>query len=491
MNPSKLDNIELVKPMYTTYTGEASSLAVMRDLDSFFIPHVGQIPAVQRFFKGCRKFFFACGRKYGKTEIILFFLFLSALTTPNGAYYYIAPFAKQAREIIWASNRLQNFLPAKLRDKYIIKINHSEMRIWFKNGSFIKLDGADNFSGYDGITPHGIVYDEFRDHHPEFHNRMDPNLAVHNAWLLIVGSIDKKPKSNYWKMHDLWVDDPNAMVVNLPSWSNPHISKRWLREKRLELIKSNQEDVWLSEYAAKRCKGGARFVFYPLMTSKNTAVLYSDMVIEMNKRRKFLRYQVICDPAGASTFGVIIRAYDPWTKQIWVLDEIYEQRQTHMTAKQLWIQICEVVERNSLEKYSDKFEYIYDEAETWFANEMVQEYGVNFLPSWKSSRSINEGISLMKEQLRDNLVKISASCKNLMDEMENFMVNDKAKFEGADHLIDCMRYGDNHAMMSTKEETREEKEEKEYRELPMRYSKDYDPEVDDDDINDTLNSMIA
>lgn len=128
--------------------------------------------------------FCECGRKFGKTELEAYFLWRNALTFPVAGlgHYFFAPEQKQAKEIVWASGRLQTFGP----QEYIEDINNSEMRIRFTNKSFIKVDGSDNFNSYRGLSDVGSsVYDEFRDFRPEFHKAYKANLAVHKAQLLI------------------------------------------------------------------------------------------------------------------------------------------------------------------------------------------------------------------------------------------------------------------------------------------------------------------
>jgi hypothetical protein len=164
-------------------TVEARQLAkIIGDLNARWTPHPTQQLVLNALFRDLAPVVFnESGRKWGKTDLICYFLWRRALTIPGG-HYYFAPEQKQAKEILWASNRLQTFGPAGYIDG---KPNETEMRIWLTNGSFIKVDGSDNFNAYRGIEPHSAVYDEFRDFRPEFHKVMGPNLAPHEAQLLI------------------------------------------------------------------------------------------------------------------------------------------------------------------------------------------------------------------------------------------------------------------------------------------------------------------
>jgi len=162
--------------------GALALARTIADLNACWEPHFAQQTVLNAIFRDHYPVVFnEWGRKGGKTDLISYFLWRKALTIPGG-HYYFAPEQKQAKEIIWVSGRLQAFGPQEYLDG---RPNETEMRIWFKNGSFIKVDGSDNFNAHRGTEPHSAVYDEFRDFRPEFHKVMGPNLSVYLAQLLI------------------------------------------------------------------------------------------------------------------------------------------------------------------------------------------------------------------------------------------------------------------------------------------------------------------
>ena len=162
---------------------------ILQDLHSCWFPHDGQVLIGKDLFYGqAKRVFVECVRKFGKTDDSVYTLNRFAAMTPNSHYYYIAPTLKQGGELVWENGRLPNFFKGALKDKYVHRVYEQDMRVVFKNGSFIKVDGAENYEAYRGINPHGIVYDEFKDHDERFHDAMEPNLAPHDAWLLILGT---------------------------------------------------------------------------------------------------------------------------------------------------------------------------------------------------------------------------------------------------------------------------------------------------------------
>ena len=152
-------------------------------------PHPAQVELGRALLSGgFLDVFGQCGRNFGKTELVGYLTWRYAFTFPRSENYYFAPYMKQAREIMWASRRIQDFGPKD----WIESINNTEMRITFKNGSFIKLDGSDNVDAYRGVKPKGLtIYDEFKDFRPEFHEAYDPNRAAFNSPLLIIGKIGR------------------------------------------------------------------------------------------------------------------------------------------------------------------------------------------------------------------------------------------------------------------------------------------------------------
>lgn len=416
--------------------------------------HKGQRKGVWAVFTKKRRItMIDCGRKWGKTEFCLYVLFRWAMFNQNGQYYYIAPFQKQAREILW--RRAQAFLP----QEHIAKINHSEMRITLTNGAFIKLDGADNFEAYRGITPDGLVYDEFKDHRSEFHAAMDPNLAVRDAQLLVVGTppeeqevpLDKNDDDDYEGKHpydlmkEICQTDPDCDYFNMPSWVNPSISRDWLKWKKAQLIARGDEAEWYREYEAKRVSGGRDNIF-PMFDRRH--VVEHDILVDRISR-DFTKLQWFCvaDPGSSTCFGVLFGAHHPYSNDLYILDEIYERKLENTSTSKIIPKIRairdDLLSLNPALKYKkDLWNNVYDEAATWFYNEAAQSFSEFFFPTNKAQNKKDEGLSLIKDQLRLGKVFISNRCRFLTWEVVNYKRDPKTRKipKENDHLIDCWRY---------------------------------------------------
>ncbi len=448
---------------------------VIGDLNRDWQPHPGQQLVLNALFLHLRKVVFVeCGRKWGKTEVILYFLWRMALTRPGG-YYHIFPEQKQAREVAWANQRLQTFGPRE----YVSGINNTDNRITLHNGSFIKLDGSDNFDSYRGIEPHGAVYDEFRDFRPEFHAAMGPNYSVYKAPLLICTT---PPQAMELEHYDAMQDDlvPGEALFNYPSWANPHFDRDWARGEKAKLYRRGNGDVWEREYGAKRVVGGSNSIF-PMFSRTRHVRKHEDVMAEVLRDRKKLVWQVVADPGTATRFGVLLRAINPYTKTVYHLDEIYEGDALETSTSRIMPRIAAMREElcPGWEPLGVDWEQIYDEAAAWFQAEAQASFNEGWTPTSKATKPKDAGLSLMKDQMIYGLFIVSDRCTNLIKEIEGYIKDKDGKIPKAnDHLLDCSRYGSVFAscdLSPTEEPAAPD---------PMGQRRAYTPEEDQRDASD-------
>lgn len=419
---------------------------VIADLNVRWTPHPTQQLVLRALFFHCYNLVFdECGRKWGKTEIMAYFLWRLALLLPGG-YYYFAPEQKQAKEIVWASNRIQQFGP----QQYVTGINNTEMRISIEGPfgkSFIKCDGSDNFDSHRGTEPHGLVYDEFRDFRPEFHSVMDPNRLPHKAPLLVCSTPPEEMKLDGYDNMKLGLE-LGKDLFNYPSWLNPYNDRDWLIKKKAELYAKGEGDKWEREYGAKRVPGGSNAIFPMFRRSGHGSQVrpHAEIMAEIMRDKRKLIWQVVCDPGTMSVFAVLFRAINPFTRVVYCLDEIYETNQKETSTSKIVPRIQAMKEELCPDWEAHKIEWdqVYDEAESWFCQEAENSFNETFIPTQKAHAPIDEGLSLIKDQLLHNKVVISDRCQSLCDEFEDFLKDPKTskpKKTCKDHIVDVFRYG--------------------------------------------------
>ncbi len=414
----------------------------IKGLHSRWEPNAGQQPVIDSiFFDGIRSAFVRCGRKWGKTEVAMYLLWRVAQSFPGMPCYYFTPQQNQARNIVWEDPRIKNFGPREWLKPGSRGISEGDMVLRFKNDSFIKIDGTDSFNKYRGPRYKIAVYDEYKDCDPRMRKAMRPNAAVYGGIDIFMGSPPEESNTDYEtldKEHQSGID-PTQKAFHAPSWHNPHVERKWLLDEKTRLYRRGDGHEWEREYGAKYVRGGANVIF-PMLDDKMKKP-HAEVMQMLYRDRKKLQWAWCADPAGATCFGVLFLAINPFTKQIYALDEIYETVQQEMTTKRIGTRIIQ--KRNELYDRASAWREIYDEAETWFLNEWIAnfEFENGLEPSNKAKNDKIDGLGLLKDILLEWKMVISDRCEKFWWELESYQKDKNGKIpKKNDHLIDPARY---------------------------------------------------
>ena len=433
-----------------------------------------------------------CGRKWGKTEMSIYTLYRWALTIPNGQFYYVAPYYNQASEIIWKPQRLQNFL-GKYKEKYIEDIHETDRRIIFKNGSFIKLVGADNFEAGRGFNPDGGVYDEFKDHDYRFHQGFSDNLLAKKAPLLIVGTPPETFDHFFVRTEEEFKRDPRGAYFKKPTHSNPYIDKEELELEKQSAIAKGEWSKYMREIEAEIVPGGANAIFPMLQIPRYDEVgnfigdslhvkNYKETYEYVSRNYKDWEFHACYDPGSSICFAVIFAAVNKFTREVVVLDEIYEKTKLKTTTRQIYPRAMTI-----MSQICDRVQWreTYDYAASWFQAEVQVEYKRALLPCVKDIKSKSDKLSVIKdfllEKIEDNrsMLTISNRCSNLISEMATYATDENDKIpKKNDHAIDALRYLFNAANLNTVPKQRRQKDEDR-----RIWTPEDDEEFEDENIN--------
>lgn len=430
---------------------------VIKDLHADWIPHETQVKVLHAiFYEGKRKIGIECGRKWGKTETVCYVLWRLSLLIANANNYYFGPTSTQAKELIWANNRIKGFGPAK----YLAgRPNETELRMRFTSGSFLKIAGSENYEAYRGVGPDVYVYDEYKDFHPLFHPAMEPNEGAKSkdgTLHLVVGTPpetdshpdDPQRRHPFYEMMDEIAVDPNGAYFNFTTYDNPHIDRKWIDGQRAKYIARGDEAGFMREYMAKRVKGGPGAIF-PMWDKGKFVVPHKQMLARMAKDKRNLSTFTVCDPGTETVFGVLFMAVNPYSREVFICGEIYAKSQVETSTSKIIPQIADKEKSLGWQDVTG----IYDEAEAWFANEASNSYGRGFLPTHKAWDKKANGLSLIKDQMLYSKVTISDNCPNLIWEIENYVKDRNGNIpKKGDHLIDCWRYGNAAAGLSLEDD---------------------------------------
>ena len=166
------------------------------------------------------------------------------------------------------------------------------------------------------------------------------------------------------------------------------------------------------------------------------------MMQEISRDRSKLEYYVVTDPGTTTCFAALFVALNPYTRKVYILDEIYETDQQYTSVSEMYPRIySKTQELYPGSDFEEDWMKCYDEAAAWFANEVMQQYGIYFIPTDKRHNKKENGLSLIKDQLIHDLIVVSDRCEKWWWEHEQYAKDDKGNLpKRNDHLIDCTRY---------------------------------------------------
>jgi hypothetical protein len=411
--------------------------------------HENQVRGLESLYVENKKLiFYPCGRKFGKSELAGYVLWRHALLNPHSLCYYIAPENTQGRKIMWDGQRFQRFMGEDTK-KYIDRISNLEMKVKLKNGSIIQIFGSENYAAANGLTPSIAVYDEFKVFHPRFHTEFDPNRAAKAAPLVIIGTMPTPGDKNIDEYNDLLhyaQENPKTCAVHVfTTWDNPinHLPDRKLAiETQIEILRARgEEDVVQREYYSKIIPGGSRAIF-PMLSKERHVHPHDDCFQEIKNDISKMEWFCVTDPGTTTCFAALIGCVNPYSRKIYILDELYEKDQKMTSTRMIYPRLEALMKKyNPLASIHDDWIKVYDEAAAWFSSEAMQQYGVYFIPTEKHVNKKEAGLSLIKDVLVHDLVSISDNCTHLYDEMIKYAKDQKGNIPNRnDHLIDCFRY---------------------------------------------------
>lgn len=427
---------------------------IERELSQCFTLHTGQLILDDQVFKTKRKRIFAqCGRNWGKSVAIAFLIVKFALLNPSSACYIICPEKEQGKEIYWSSGLLRGMIPDKYMGLNTMNKEDAaknELRYVLKNKSFVKILGADSPDSLRGIKPKCCAYDEYRDFKSNVYWSMEANLLGKNA-TLIIGSTPPDVLGHYSELREHFMKEVqrgNEMYyyLELPTETNPHITKEALNDVKRRLMAHGQMRVWEREYMAKFIPGGASSVFPMFAERREEIVKPSYLIDELVKNDKdTLDFYAMFDPASSSVFAVLICAINKYTSQIFLLREIYERDRYKTSSIDIWKRTNEI--KQVYMKKLERWENVYDEHESWFYRdldryEVLTLEGTSLEPTSKQSRDKQEDLAIIKDlMLLDNRFFISDQCPNLINEIESYATDKDGKIvKKKDHQLDNLRY---------------------------------------------------
>jgi hypothetical protein len=352
----------------------------------------------------------------------------------------------------------------KHANKYIADVHETDRRITFKNGSFIKLVGSDNYEAGRGLNPDGAVIDEFKDIDYRFYTGFEPNLLAKKAPILIVGTPPDTFDHFFVRTEEDFKLDPRGAYFKRPTYTNPYIDKEELDLERKAAEVKGELPKFMREIMAEIVPGGALSIF-PMFDSPmvdaagkfvgETTHVKNAVKLDEKIMRSYKDYTFYCafDPGSSICFGVLFMAVNKYNKQVIILDEIYEKNRNLTTGKLIYPRAMKIMERYAP---VSKWFKVYDYAAQWFQVEINNEFNVALMPCTKDVNKKDVALSLIKDfmlaedDMKEKLFLVSDKCEKFIWEAANYATDEEGRIPKInDHLMDCVRYNFNSAGLHT------------------------------------------
>jgi hypothetical protein len=240
---------------------------------------------------------------------------------------------------------------------------------------------------------------------------------------------------------------PRFFYCNFPSSVNAaNLPPNFLEQEEKELRDMGCEDIWEREYLAKRVVAGGRRIVGTFKPEKHVIPHEELIANHIEKNRSILTWVTAVDPSQ-TLFGCLVIAVNPYTKEVFFLDEIAETDENETTENLLWPRIADIeqdlIGEDTGEEDSERFFRVCDEAAKWWivgcANDSA--IGIAFNPTEKALNSIEYGVSLLRSLFQYDLGYVSDRCKMFAYQLVNWRRDSQGRIpEKGKDLIDCGRY---------------------------------------------------
>ena len=172
---------------------------------------------------GYKRLLIILPRRSGKDLTCWNLLIREAIRKP-GIYFYILPTYSQGRKIVFDSMtndgiRFLDFLPKEAVDN----INITQMKISFKNGSIIQVQGSDNIDRLVGTNPRGILYSEYALQDSNAYTFLRPCLTANDGWACFVST--PRGHNGLYDLYNIALQNPNDwFCLKLTVEDTKHVS---------------------------------------------------------------------------------------------------------------------------------------------------------------------------------------------------------------------------------------------------------------------------
>lgn len=361
------------------------------------------------------------GRRFGKSTLISWEMFAMAVANDNARIPYYAPTRDDARDIMWGMLK-------KVTEPLIVDINEGRLEITIRN----KFGGTSQMLLYGweavqergkgvGVKNNHIFLDEvskYKNFWQGWQEILRPTLTDLQGGATFIST--PNGFNHFYDLYGTEAKDEDYKSFHFTSYDNPHLPVEEIEKAKKEL----PEDRFAQEYLAD--------------FRKSEGLVYKEFSRDRHVFTKLPDVSMV-KTIGGVDFGftnpaVVLSISKDKYGRYWVTDEWYK---TGMTDAQ----IADYVKALNLEE-------IYPDPESAGGIAELRMRGINVREVVKNKDSVRNGINVVRELFNTNRLKIHASCKNLIWELETYSYPERKSGQNEyenpikenDHAVDSLRY---------------------------------------------------
>lgn len=381
-------------------------------------------PKQSEIVKDLHRFRVVCaGRRGGKTELAVTEMAGKAYAKKGRNIAYIAPTLQQARDIAWV--QLVNIC-SPITVKKLENPTHTLTVQTADHGkSTISLRGWESIETLRGQAFDFIVIDEIasmKNWEANWNEIIRPTLTDREGEVLFIST--PKGFNHFYRLFNMQ-NDPERGIdyksFHFTSYDNPHIKASEIEKAKREL----PEDQFAQEYLADFRKQEG-LVYKEFDRNHHT---YQDET----PPRSLVAYIAGID-FGFTNPACVLHIRKDSDNHYWVENEFYRTGQTDA-------KVADYVK-------SHRFHYVFPDPENPAAIQELTDRSINIREVIKGKDSIRNGISRVRELLKQNRLHIHERCINLISEFEAYHYDEPSPnrnekenpIKDQDHALDALRY---------------------------------------------------
>lgn len=149
-----------------------------------------------------------------------------------GNYYYVFPTYAQGKKALWEGRGKDGIAYLDhFPEELVESMNHSEMKVKYKNGSLFQVVGSEDPDKLVGTNPRGIIFSEYSLQNPKVWDYLRPILAENGGWAIF--NYTPRGKNHGYKLYIMAKDNPKWYVSKLTVDDTGVLSEEDINEERL------------------------------------------------------------------------------------------------------------------------------------------------------------------------------------------------------------------------------------------------------------------